>query len=51
MKVSPDAGAVVKAVTVNVGVAELEDAVMLVACPRNAAVVVALSKIMMRPLN
>src|SRR3990167_7712856 len=50
-KVSPLTGAVVKAVTVISGVAALLLAVMSVAWPRSAVVVVLASKITMRPLN
>ena len=48
---SPEAGAVVKAVTVNVGVAPDVLAVMFEACPRNAVVAVVPSKMTIRPWN
>jgi hypothetical protein len=51
MKVSPDTGDVVRAVTVSVGVTLLLDAVMSVTCPLRAVVVVVLRKIRRRPLN
>ena len=50
-KVSPDAGAVVNAVNVSNGSAAAVAAVMSVAWPLNAAVVVVVSKMMIRPTH